>query len=105
MSDQHHEIAMRLGTGFALIVERYLDRVIESVKSTDKAISFGATVTFKPEKGLIRGTLTTRAPKIPVAGMEAVPFTLQLDASEQLEFLFAGTPAEMRANKEERGGP
>ena len=97
MSQNHHEIAMRLGTGFAVIVEQYLGKVIDSVKSTDKPISFGATVTFRPEKGLVRGTLRTRAPKIPVKDMDAVEFTLQLDASEQLEFLFAGTPKELQA--------
>lgn len=95
-TDNHNEIAMRLGTGFAVIVKQYLEVVLKSVKDTKKPISFGATVTFKPdERGLISGTLKTRAPKIPVEDMDSVPFTLQIDTKGQLEFLFAGTPKEL----------
>ena len=34
MGDGHRDIALRLGTGFAAFIERYLETVVESVKLT-----------------------------------------------------------------------
>ena len=103
MSQNHHEIAMHLGTQFAVYVEQYLGKVIDSVKATDKPISFGATVTFRPHKGVISGSMRARAPKIPVKDLDAINFVLQLDQASQLEFLFPGTREEMVAHIESQG--
>ncbi len=97
MSDEHHDIAMRMGTGCAVIVEQYLPKVIETVKITDQPVSFGMTLTFRRDKtGVIRGSLRTRPPKIPQPAVEQMDFVLGLNEVEQLEFLFAGTPEQMK---------
>ncbi len=102
MSGHHRDIALRVATQTAAIVERYLPDVVRAVTTTHKSISFGVTVTFAKDKktGLVQGTIRTRAPKIPVRDMDSVPFTVQIDAAGQLEFLFSGTPKEMLAHVE-----
>ncbi len=97
MSDEHHDIAMRMGTGCAVIVEQYLPKVIETVKITDQPVSFGMTLTFRRDKsGVVRGSLRTRPPKIPQPPVEQMDFVLELNQAEQLQFLFAGTPEQMK---------
>ncbi len=98
MSDQHREIAMNLARQFVVIAENYLPDVIAAVQTTKKPINFGCTVSFRPHKdGLIHAELRTRAPKIPRDDMASVSFTLQLDAGDQLELVFAGHPNELLA--------
>ncbi len=106
MSGHHRDIALRVATQTAAIVERYLPDVVRAVTTTDKSISFGVTVTFAKDRktGLVQGTIRTRAPRIPVKDLEAVPFTVQVDAAGQLEFLFSGTPKAMLTHIEKETG-
>jgi len=102
MSEAQREIAARLGTAFAAIVDQFLPAVTEAVQRTSKDISIGATVKFKLDERTrtVVGKLIPHEPKIPTEGMDPIHFVLQPDPSGQLSFLFAGTLDELKASSE-----
>jgi hypothetical protein len=97
MAEGPQEIAMRLGTGFAAIALKFLPAVEEAVRRSGKEISFGATCKIKRDRGVLVGKLVPHEPKIPTEGMDAIHFVLQVDATGQLEFMYAGTLQELKA--------
>ncbi len=103
MSESEHEIATRLGTGFAKLTAQFLAAVTEGLaRNPTKEISFGATVKAKIEAGVIVCRLIPHEPKIPTEPMEPMHFILKQDDSGQLSFLFAGSLKEMSSEVEKR---
>lgn len=100
MSEAQHEIAVRLGTAFAAIADRFLPAVTEGVERSAKKISFGATVECQLEGTLVKVKLTAHEPKIPTEGMKPIHFVLRREASGQLSFLFDGSLDEMQKTAE-----
>jgi len=98
LSEEHNEIATRLGSQFALAVANFLPAMADGLKiNPEKAITCGATVKLQIEKGVVMGTMTMHEPKIPMNAMDAVPFVLKAGADYQLSFLFEGTLKQLEA--------
>ncbi len=103
MSEAQRDIAARMGSAFASIVDRFLPAIAEAVSRTEKEISLGATVKFRLDKktGTVVGKLIPHEPKIPTEEIKPICFLLSRDAAGQLSFLFDGTLQDLKAEKPE----
>lgn len=98
------EIANRLGSCFAVFAGEFLPPIAAALPTTDREISFGATVKCKlGRNGVVEGKLVPHEPRIPTPKLDDVPFVLNLEGTTgQLSFLFPGTVKEMRAEIDAR---
>ena len=99
MADEHRDLALRLGTMFTAVSERFLTSIAEAVTRSPKWVSFSMTVKAQVrDGGVVACQAIPHAPKIPTEEVDPVHFVLKQEPNGQLSFLFPGTVEEMVAH-------
>jgi len=99
MSASEHDIAVKMGLGFAKVVEAFLGPAKEGLErhADGKPVRFGADIELRIKRGVIVGRFIPRAPVIKPVALAHDAFVLQADRAGQLEFVYAGSLDELQA--------
>ncbi len=101
--DDLRQIIVWLGQRFAELSSEFVPRLAKAVVSTDKKVSFSATVTMQyNEQGIVECFLVPKAPKIPTEDLEPMPFICTLGDKGQLCFEFDGDVPGLKAALERK---